>query len=213
MINSSPNNRAIESVRPTCGFYIFWVMANGTGTAIGVAIYFFLAISLGFFRLSLPEQQTNLEIALGIVLGDFKASIPFGSIIGVMQWFVLRKHITNSGFWIVTSAIAMFIGITSSDVLPLFFKLPQMPNLFLLWFLFGGVSGVLQWIILRKQINYSGLWIPVNIIAGSLAGVFGPELGIIGGSIGWAMTGIFTGGILFILLQKTKRVLNAQNVA
>ena len=213
MTNSAINNNAKESVEPMLKFCILWIAANGIGTAIGVIIFFLLAISLGFFGLSLPEQQSNLEIAWEMIVGDFKAAVPFGGLIGIMQWLVLRKQVTNSGFWFLTSAIAMFVGNAANDVAPLFFHLPPLPNLFLLWFLFGCVSGILQWIILQKQVHYSGVWVLINILAGGAAGILLPDLGIIGGSIGWAMTGMFTGGALFMLLQKTKSALNTQNVA
>jgi serine/threonine-protein kinase len=148
-----------------------------------------------------------------MVLGISIVSIPFGSIIGAMQWIVLRKHLTNSGFWFTTSAVAMFIGFTVSGVIQTFGLLNQYLDLFLSWFFFGGVSGVLQWFIIRKQINYSGLWILVNVIAGIIAGVFLSDLGIIGGVIGWALSGILTGGMLLILFVNTKREYGSQIVA
>ncbi len=214
MTNFSPDNNAKKLVGPTFDFCILWIAANGIGTAIGLIIFFALAISLGFFGLSLPEQRSNLEIAWKMIVGDIQAFMPFGGLIGIMQWLVLRKHVPNSGIWFLTSAIAMFIGGATNDVLPLFFQLPPLPNLFIFWFLFGCASGIMQWLILKRQIPHSGLWILINILAGSIAGIFfADSLGILGGSFGWVMAGIITGGTMFLLLKTPKRFDAIQNVA
>jgi hypothetical protein len=205
MTNNPQSVRDVKAIGPTWRFYTLWVFANGIGTIIGVIIFFLLLVSLGFLSTPFPGQQTELEGIWKMITGISIITIPFGGIIGAMQWLVLRKHITNSWFWFVTSAIAMFIGNTISGVMPMFFQLPPTSNLFLTWFLFGGVSGVLQWIIMRRQINYSGFWILANVIAGGITGIFLPDFGIIGGSIGWALTGIITGGVPFMLLKKTNR--------
>ena len=163
--------------------------------------------------ISFPEQQTKLAGIWNMVKAISIISIPFGGIIGIMQWLVIRKYIANSGFWFATSAIAMFIGYTAGGFIPMFYLGHQPSDLFLSWFFFGAVSGVLQWLIMRRQINYSGLWIIVNIIAGGIAGFLLPDLGIIGVSIGWALSGIFTGGILFVLLQRANRDYDSQSIA
>ncbi len=214
MTNNDQGNKDIKSKRPAWRFYILWVLANGIGPIIGVFVFFFLAASLGLLGSRLPGQQTNLDSGWKMITEYSLASHCFSAaIIGAMQWLVLRKHITNSRFWFATSAIAMVTGIAASSVMSMFFPLHQMSSLLISWFLFGSVSGVLQWVMLRKQLHYSGLWIFVNVIAGGIAGVFLPDLGITGGSIGWALTGIFTAGILFLLFQRTKRGSVSQSAA
>jgi len=213
MMNHSQSIRDIKSKKPTLRFYILWVLANGLGTIIGTIILFFLLVSFGMLSTPLPEQQSKLEGIWEMVTSISLISIPFGGIIGIMQWLVIRKYIANSGFWFATSAIGMFIGNIVSSVIPIFYLGHQPSDLFLAWFFFGAVSGVLQWIIMRRQINYSGLWIFVNVIAGGIAGFLLPDLGIIGVSIGWALSGIFTGGILFVLLQRANRDYDSQSIA
>jgi hypothetical protein len=213
MMNKPQGIRDIKSKKPTLRFYILWVLANGLGTIIGTIILIFLLVSFGMLSIPLPEQQSKLEGIWKMVTGISIVSIPFGGIIGIMQWLVIRKYIANSGFWFATSAIAMFTGYTVSSVIPIFYLGHQPSDLFISWFFFGAVSGALQWLILRRQINYSGLWIIVNIIAGGITGILLPDLGIIGGTIGWALCGILTGGTLFVLFQKTNRDYDSQSIA
>jgi hypothetical protein len=119
MTDSSPDTNTKNSVGPSLSFLILWIAANGIGTILGLVVFFLLAISLGFFGspLPYPEQQTNSEIARNMIVGDFKTFVPFGGLIGIMQWLVLRKHISNSGFWFLTCTIAMFVGSASSHIL------------------------------------------------------------------------------------------------
>ena len=197
-------------------FWVLWLAANATGTLLGTITFYIVALFLGFFGSpSLPGQQSNLEVAWNRVVGDFQAFMLFGALIGIMQWLVLRKYVAKSGFWFLTSAIAMFIGNAVSDVLPLFFHLrPIATELFLGWFFFGSISGLLQWMLLRKQVLYAGWWIAANTLAVTLAGVFFPsDLGLIGGCLGWAFSGVITGGSMFFLLQHPKTLDVVENVA
>lgn len=207
MTNSLTDDLSTQSVVHKYNFWILWIAANGVGTVLGTITFYILALFLGLFSgPSLPGQYTDAEIARRLVVGDFQAFLPFGALIGLMQWLVLQQHLAKSGAWFLTSAVAMFVGTAASDLLPIFLRLPSISiELFIQWGLFGLVSGLLQWIILQRQVHYARWWILANLLAGSLAGIFfTDDLGLIGGCLGWAFSGIITGGVMFFLLQKRK---------
>lgn len=211
MANQLQNTSEMISRRPRAGFYFLWILSNGSGAIIGVIVTIVLMLLLGGdVSPSLPDHQTSIERAWKAFIFISVISIPFGSIVGAMQWIVLRRYLSKSSLWFTTGALAMFLSNAISFLTETTF---QESNVFLTWFLFGGLSGVLQWIIIRKQIDYSWLWILINVIAGCVSGIFAPDSGIMGSSIGWALSGIITGGVLFFLLKKSNTESNTKGVA
>jgi hypothetical protein len=179
-----------------------WIFANGIGAIGGSCIMIFVALSAGFFGTPLPQEKSTNEIVWSMFRDDLLLAIYFGGTIGVAQWFILRKELNQSGLWIFTSAAGMFVGLFGSDFL-LFYKIfPRINDLFLVWILFGGVAGILQWLILKRHVAYAGLWILANIIAGSIAGLLWPYEGIFGGSVGWAVCGVIPGAALLWLFRE-----------
>jgi hypothetical protein len=219
MANYSPDNDAKQLVRPSLNLWFLWIAANAIGSVLGAIVGIMLEAIVSFvltFTIGtgswLSEPPTNpepvWETIIIFLLITLLAGMPFGGLIGVMQWLVLRKYIPNSRLWILTSAFAMVVGYAWFELPPEFFSDRSLPDLFLLWFPFGCVSGILQWLILRKQVYYSGLWIAVNIIAGGIADLPMLDFGY-GFIINWAIAGIFTGAALFLLLQMPKSDVNA----
>ena len=215
MANYSLDNDVKQSVRPslTPWFLCLWITANAIGSVLGAIVGIMLEAMASFVLfltgIDDPFSEPPLnpepvwETIIIFLLIALLAGMAFGGLVGFMQWLVLRKYIPNSRLWILTSAIAMVVGWTWFELPPEFFSDRSLPDLFLLWFPFGCVSGILQWFILRKQVYYSGLWIVVNIIAGGIADLpmldFGYRF-----IINWAIAGIFTGATLFLLLQMPK---------
>lgn len=210
MKNSSQDIKIGKLATPRFSLWTLWIVANGAGTILGVVVFFLLLISFGFLGVREEIQQTNLEIVHEAIVGGLMLFMHFGLLIGFMQWLAVRKYVSKTGFWFLTSTIAMFVGGVLSDVILLFFPSPHLPT-FVLWILFGSVSGVLQWIILRKQISNSGIWILINVLSGGIAGISWPDAGIVGGSIGWILTSILSGGALSVLFHNANKVLTTQN--
>ena len=218
MANYSLDNDMKQSVSPSLNLWFLWIVANAIGTVlgalVGVMLEVIVSIVLTFTIYSgswLSEPSMNpepvWETIIIFLLLTLIAGMPYGGLIGVMQWLVLRKYIPNSGLWILTSAVAMAVGYAMSKLPSEFFSDRSLPHLSLFWFPFGCVSSILQWLILRKQIYYSGLWIAVNIIAGGIADLPMLDFGY-GFMINWAIAGIFTGAALFLLLQMPKNAGN-----
>lgn len=201
MTTDLQKNNGVSTTKPKAGLYFLWVFANGLGSVIGVTITIILIISLfGDIAPSLPNQKTSAENVWKMFMFISVISIPFGSIIGVMQWLVIKKYFKKSGMWFATCALSMFVGNSVSLMVVTIF---QNSEVLLTWFIFGGLSGFFQWLIIRKQITNSWVWILVYVIAGVIAAIFGPEFGIFGSSIGWALSGLITGGVLTVLISKT----------
>jgi len=214
MVTNSQGISLIPMKKPTWKFYFLWVAANAIGMIVGAGISFLFVLSvLGAFDAPMPEgeaSQTPMWITAVLALIVFA---PLGGILGFMQWLVVQDHIRNSALWSITPAIALYSSMAiQTTIAPSPYQF-HLPSLFFFWFFFGGLSGVFQWLILRRQLNYSGLWILANFVAGAIAGILFADQGIVGGGIGWALTGFLTSATLFLLFRTTERSINAQTVA
>lgn len=168
--------------RPGWRVWFLWLMAAayGWGTAVEVT-------RLG--ELSLQSSPPR-------ILAAYWGVTAAGILVGVLQWLVLRKKVARSGWWVLTSfgAAAVFgilvfgIGTVNADVG---------------WIagtgLFGTVAGVLQWLVLKRQIQGAGWWV--------LASTVGWIVGIpVGEMVGWnglgAAYGAVTGTALVWLLRQ-----------
>ena len=85
-----------------------WILAGGTGWAVGYALGLFLINALA-----------------DTILGGLVGYIPFGIIVAVVQWPILRSEIPNAWAWILANVIGWTLGFYLSQVsLELFFDNP-----------------------------------------------------------------------------------------
>jgi hypothetical protein len=138
-------------------FWLQWSLASIMGMFVG----FFM----GFIIAGLTHGVLGGRFAhaiLGIVLG-------IG--IGAMQWLVLRRRLSRTGWWILATVAvgytivhAGFMGFSASV---------NSLNALLRWtgiVAFGGaVTGVLQWLVLRPQISRSGWWVLISTVSWGLS--------------------------------------------
>ncbi|MEB3342290.1 hypothetical protein [Okeania sp.] len=145
------------------GFWLQWVFF----TIIG----FFLSLIF-------------VEVGVRPYVGAFSGAIG-GGIIGLTQWLVLRNLIYRSKWWIVVSILTwLLIGAGSLGALG--WIAPRTEQIWLRLFygfingaIVGGILGLGQWFVLRKQIYWEEWWMIANIIAWA-----------IGLSLGWAVGGL-----------------------
>lgn len=155
--------------------WIGWVLASAIGAAIGFAI----AVNL------LDSLSRNISSALNEVL-------IFGLILagmGTMQWLVLRSQISQAGWWILASSVS---GIVLGFMATLFSTRVEV-NEFIGMSLFGIMLVVPQWLVLRRQLSHSWLWLiasPMGWTLGYLAVM------VLGGTSIWPETTETTGLIL-----------------
>ena len=141
-----------------------------------------------------------------------------------MQWFIVKKYYANAWLWILSTTGAWLIG-TIVVVTLYILKItggvsdvwiePTIRNL-IQWFFFGTSAGLLQCLIMAKQINYAWLWIITSSIAWTFGGVMGVIIGQhigppgVGAAISYQVTGLVVGittGIVFYnILPKDRRV-------
>jgi len=128
--------------------WIGWVLASALGAAVGAAAAFNL----------LNIMSRRLSMALNEVL-------IFGLIMlgmGALQWLVLRSRITQAGWWIVASiASGTLLGIMAT-------KFSYGANGPLGDGLFGITLVVPYWLVLRRQLSYSWLWLIASPLAWAL---------------------------------------------
>jgi hypothetical protein len=183
--------------------WIGWVLASALGAAVGAAAAFNL----------LNIMSRRLSMALNEVL-------IFGLILlgmGALQWLVLRSRIAQAGWWIGASiASGTLLGIMAT-------KFSYGANGPLGDGLFGITLVVPYWLVLRRQLSYSWLWLIASPVAWALAylavsalersGIW-PQMTEINelifafGVIG-AVVGMITGLLLVWLLRHTYLPVNS----
>ncbi|MBT7992010.1 MAG: hypothetical protein HN769_19305 [Anaerolineae bacterium] len=138
-----------------------WMPLTAIGLPVGYAFGFL------FFDFTGPLLRNISTDWTWIIL----ASIA-GAFVGVLQWLVIRSKVNISFLWIPISAIVW--GVSASNtiigyvyrmlVLPLSSTIPNDR----VWLVILGVAGVFlsvgQWLINRKKVNISFLWIPISVL-------------------------------------------------
>ena len=127
-----------------------------------------------------------MATTLGWLIGNvFFKGIPVifsGVLIAVLQWSVLFKRIQKAWRWIVLSSVGWIGGY----ILFVIF-IPTM-NL-LVGPVIGGVVGVMQWLVLRKEVDWAGWWIVISILAWTTGLTLMPG-SLTSGSLPGALTGL-----------------------
>jgi hypothetical protein len=104
-----------------------------------------------------------MATTLGWLVGTlFQSAIPdiiSGVAIAIFQWSVLYKRIKKAWRWAIFSALGWIAGY-------IMFRIFFSANMSLLMgLLLGGVVGIVQWFLLRKELDWAGWWIIISIIA------------------------------------------------
>lgn len=146
-----------------------------------------------------------------------------GTIIGILQWMVLRPHLKQSGWWIAISAISW--GIMGwSGLGAVGWIAPRTLNISvrLLYGFWEGakvgfVLGVGQYVLLSHQVPQAWRWILASVLDWAIALACGWALGgllrlqfrqflgdVIGLGCAWLLVGGLTGFALTLLLNRRK---------
>lgn len=128
-----------------------------------------------------------MATTLGWLVGTFlQSAIPTlisGVAVAAFQWLVLFKRIQKAWRWAIFSSLGWITGyIVFVIILP--------ANLgFLLGPLLGGVIGFVQWLLLRKELDWAGWWIIISIIAWTTGLTLFPGF-LTSGTLPGALTGL-----------------------
>jgi hypothetical protein len=128
-----------------------------------------------------------MATTLGWIFGNlFFNGIPIimsGAIVAAFQSVVLYKRIQKAWRWAVLSSLGWIAG-----YIFLVITFPTHSGL-LLGPVMGGVIGVFQWFILRGEVDWSGWWIVISIMAWTTGLNLMPGL-LTSGALPGALTGL-----------------------
>jgi len=128
-----------------------------------------------------------MATTLGWLAGNiFFSAIPIaisGVAIAAFQWAVLFKRIQKAWRWMIFSSLGWIVGYIIFVI-----SFPGEIG-YLLGPILGGVLGVVQWFILRKELNWVGWWPIISIIAWTTGLTVMPGL-LTSGALPGALTGL-----------------------
>ena len=145
------------------------------GTTIGWVVGFVVGLNVASSSDSLLGTGPLQSVLAYSVAGGF-----VGLLVGLMQWRVLRRRISQSGAWVVASAAGLGIaGGAGYGLAVLIFGYSRdledlaSPAAIVGWTLVtacgGAIAGLLQWRVLRSQVRQAGSWVAASTIGWGLS--------------------------------------------
>ncbi len=157
--------------------WLQWVLASMLGFAIGAAMGNAVANSIPpmtctqSFSDSFIDRLTNfpcIQPSLGLIL----LVVILGLAGGFMQWLVLRRRIAGTGWWVPASTLGFPVALVIAvGAMRLGGDSTATP--ILLGVLFGILSGVMPWLVLRRQLARAGWWVPAHLLGSLVGGALG----------------------------------------
>ena len=139
-------------------------------------------------------MATTLGWLLGSLLFNGIPVIIAGGAIAAFQWAVLYQRIQKAWRWAILTSLGWIAGYI---LLVVFF--PAEIEL-LVGTILGGVIGIIQWYLLRKEVDWAGWWVIISILAWTTGLTVMPGLLTSG-----ALPGALTGLALVILFRFSSR--------
>lgn len=170
--------QASYTILPRVALWRHWVLANGAAEAIGLGAT--LALDALILAALSSQQQPDMAV-IGILLVTATGALE-GSMVGLLQWSVLRRpfpHIARRAWIIATIAgalVAWFLGSLPSTLIDVGAQQGGVPmddpSPLMMYALAAGmglalgpVLGVPQWRVLRRHAQDAWVWIPANCVA------------------------------------------------
>jgi hypothetical protein len=145
-------------------FWFQWVLANTLGSVVGLMV--------GFIAL--------------FIHGAFFGAI-VGTAMGIMQWLVLREHISRAGSWAAACTVGGAVGglvyeaFAGADLAEV--TIARAFGGVVVGAVVGGlVAGAIQWVVLRQQAHRAGWWALASTVGGAVAFTVA---GAVGGALAW----------------------------
>ena len=163
------------------GYWLAWFLASAMGYGMGAILG--TGIAYG------PLSKRAPDVVLGILLG-----IVMGATGGYSQWVVLRERIAGAGLWGLTSALGFGSAMGALEAADT--GESYAAATVIMGSVLGIVSGILQWLILRRKVAQAGLWLVASCI-GSLIGFLDFRFVVALGEAGKWTQAILTFGLVF----------------
>lgn len=163
------------------GYWLAWFLASAMGYGIGAI----LGTGLAYGPLFNGVPEGVLSTIIGIVMGALG---------GYLQWIVLRERVAGAGLWWLASALGF--GSAMGAIVAADTGENYAMAVVLMGSVLGVVSGILQWLILRRKVAQAGWWLVASCI-GSLVGILDFRFVIALGEAGKWTQAILTFGLVF----------------
>ncbi len=176
--------------------WLWWVVAGVVGWAAGWGLGW---SEVEFWSVDIAAAEYG-----GVVVGV--------TVVGALQWLMLRRQLAGAAWWIVASLVS---GVVAGGVIygvggDAGFTAEVTRDLDVGWVveagLYGVVLGVLQWLVLRRQVALSGLW----VLASTVGWIVGDpvcsslmDFGALSWVVFGAVYGAITGLVLMWLLRQS----------
>jgi len=174
-------------------FLLWWVLASAVGWVVGLTLATEVGLAMNDLMLPvvnwavLNKQNFIAGFAweLGGVVIDVLFGAVLGTVIGTLQWLVLRGKISKAAWWVLASAVgwALFGNWGVNSVVGMTVR--------------GAAVGALQWLVLRGKISKAGWWILASAVGFAAVGTWA-------WAVGWGLGGIITGSTLVWLLRQPR---------
>ena len=169
----------IERNRIGWGFWLWWVLVSTVGWFVG----FIMGFVLGTIIVEPSWAGTGV---LGFTLGYFMFGALLGSVVSLMQWLVLRLHVSRAGWWMAgwwilasTAGFAVAFGAVTaaagaseafgySEGFDELGSFAAVLGVTLTVALGGAVTGILQMLVLRARVFRAGWWVLASAVGWGL---------------------------------------------
>jgi hypothetical protein len=153
-----------------------WILANTVAETVGLGGTLLIGILL------LSNAEKTVGVAAAAALAVLAGTLIEGTVVGTMQWLVLRHPLKSMRWrsWALATALGAFVAWTLG-MIPSTFFLPgadagttssvQMSDLMIyalaavMGLALGAILGVPQWLVLRRYVQKAGWWVLANALA------------------------------------------------
>jgi hypothetical protein len=146
-----------------------WVVATAVGTSLGAGVVWLAGNALG----SLLEESGDVAAVVGGLASMGMAFVVPGSLMGLLQWTILRRSLPAVGWWVSLTVLGTALGVI---VLGAIFALSvglandESPwGLIIAGIAAGMTCGSTQFAALRQPWRRAPLWIAASGLGGSAA--------------------------------------------
>lgn len=172
------SNTTMQKTRTSLDWKLWfqWILANTVAETIGLGGTFLLGVFL------LANAQKTVGVVLAAALGVLAGTFIEGTVVGTMQWLVLRRPLKSMRWraWALATALGAFVAWTLAMIPSTFLftgadtagaASAQMSDLMIytlaaaMGFVLGTILGVPQWLVLRRYVPKAGWWVLANALA------------------------------------------------
>ena len=138
------------------GFWLLWVLASTGGWLFGFFVGWFGGYAVEGI---LPNYGSAAVVAA------------LGAGVGIWQWFVLRRRVSRSGWWVLASILGLAVAAVVGTAVALARGYSAIPENFAVVAGVGGaMAGLMQWFVLRRQVSRAGWWVLASTVGWAVSG-------------------------------------------